>query len=55
MRTFLLAATAILAGCGSQPAAKAQLAAVPNAPKLTIVISIDQFSANLFEAYRPMF
>jgi predicted AlkP superfamily pyrophosphatase or phosphodiesterase len=55
MRKFLLATAAILAGCGSQPAATAQLAAVPNRPKLTIVISVDQFSANLFEAYRPMF
>ena len=55
MRKLLLAATAILAGCGAQPAAKAQLAPVPNAPRLTIVLSIDQMSANLFEAYRPLF
>jgi predicted AlkP superfamily pyrophosphatase or phosphodiesterase len=55
MRKFLLFATAILAGCGSQPAAKAQLAPVPNAPKLTIVLSIDQLSSDLFETYRPMF
>ena len=55
MRNFLLAATAILAGCGSQPGAKAQLVPPAPAPKLTIVISIDQFSADLFDAYRPLF
>jgi hypothetical protein len=55
MRKCLLFATAILAGCGSQPAARAQLAPVPNAPKLTIVLSIDQLSSDLFETYRPMF
>ena len=55
MRNFLLAATAILAGCGAQPAAKAQLVPVANAPKLVIVISIDQLSSDLFETYRPLF
>ena len=55
MRKCLLVAIAILAGCGSPPAARAQLAPVANAPKLTIVIGVDQLSADLFEAYRPMF
>ena len=49
-----VAALVSTAAC-AQPAAQAQLSAVPNAPKLTIVLSIDQLSANLFEGYRPMF
>jgi predicted AlkP superfamily pyrophosphatase or phosphodiesterase len=55
MRKFLLVAAAVLAGCGSQPAAQAQFTPTAQVPKLTIVISVDQFSADLFEAYRPMF
>lgn len=55
MRKYLLVAAAVLAGCGSQPAAHAQLAPAARVPKLTIVISVDQFSADLFEAYRPAF
>ena len=42
MRKLLLTAAAILAGCGSQPAARAQLAPTPHTPKLMIVLSIDQ-------------
>ena len=55
MRKIFLSAAALLAACGSQPAANAQLATASNAPRLLIVISVDQLSSDLFEAYRPMF
>src|SRR5437763_4673456 len=48
MRKFIFAAAAAL--FASQSAAQA-----PAAPKLLIVISVDQFSANLFDEYRPQF
>src|SRR5690349_3671708 len=48
MRVKLLAAAAVL--LASQSAAQA-----PAPPKLLVVISIDQFSANLFDEYRPHF
>src|SRR5437868_6993756 len=48
MRKFILAAAAALSAI---PAA-AQTAAPP---KLLVVISVDQFSANLFDEYRPQF
>src|SRR5947208_850428 len=48
MRRFVLAAAAAL--LASQSAAQA-----PTPPKLLVVISIDQFSANLFDEYRPQF
>src|SRR5437764_6828345 len=48
MRRFILAAAAAL--LASQSAAQA-----PAAPKLLVVISVDQFSANLFDEYRPQF
>jgi predicted AlkP superfamily pyrophosphatase or phosphodiesterase len=48
MRKFILAAAAAL--FASQSAAQA-----PAPPKLIVVISIDQFSANLFDEYRPQF
>jgi predicted AlkP superfamily pyrophosphatase or phosphodiesterase len=48
MRKFLLAAAAAL--FASQSAAQA-----PAPPKLLVVISVDQFSANLFDEYRPQF
>ena len=48
MRVKLLAAAAAL--LASQSAAQA-----PTPPKLLVVISIDQFSANLFDEYRPQF
>jgi hypothetical protein len=54
MRRFLLAAAAAIlttSAC-AQPAA---LAAPPGAPKLLVVISVDQFSADLFDEYRPHF
>jgi hypothetical protein len=49
MRKFLLAAAA--AAFLSVPAAAQQ----PPPPKLLVVFSIDQFSANLFDEYRPHF
>jgi predicted AlkP superfamily pyrophosphatase or phosphodiesterase len=48
MRKFILAAAA--AFFASQSAAQA-----PAPPKLLVVISVDQFSANLFDEYRPQF
>jgi predicted AlkP superfamily pyrophosphatase or phosphodiesterase len=48
MRKFMLAAAAAL--FGSQSAAQA-----PNPPKLLVVVSVDQFSANLWDEYRPQF
>src|SRR5438270_4055389 len=48
MRKFIFAAAAAL--FASQSAAQA-----PAAPKLLVVISVDQFSANLFDEYRPQF
>ena len=49
MRKFILAAVAALLASqsGAQPQARP--------PKLLVVISIDQFSANLFDEYRPHF
>lgn len=48
MRKFLLAAAAAL--LASQSAAQA-----PAPPKLVVVISVDQFSADLWDEYRPQF
>ncbi|HEX6741852.1 MAG TPA: alkaline phosphatase family protein [Sphingomicrobium sp.] len=49
-----LAASAVVPACAQGPAqAQAQLA--PGAPKLLVVISVDQFSANLWDEYRPHF
>jgi predicted AlkP superfamily pyrophosphatase or phosphodiesterase len=48
MRKFMLAAAAAL--FASQSAAQ-----IPAPPKLLVVISVDQFSANLFDEYRPQF
>src|SRR5689334_16354156 len=48
MRKFLVAAVAAL--LASPVAAQARAA-----PKLLVVISVDQFSANLFDEYRPHF
>jgi predicted AlkP superfamily pyrophosphatase or phosphodiesterase len=46
MRKFILAAAAAL--LATQSAAQ-----VPAPPKLLVVISVDQFSANLFDEYKP--
>ena len=54
MRKMLFAAAALLCACRSQ----AEAPAVPlpsGAPKLLVVISVDQFSADLFDEYRPQF
>src|SRR5437764_10951920 len=48
MRKFILAVAA--AFLASSVAAQA-----PSPPKLLVVISVDQFSANLFDEYRPQF
>jgi hypothetical protein len=54
MRKFILAAAALLCACRSQ--AQAPLAPIATgAPKLLVVISVDQFSADLFDEYRPQF
>src|SRR3954469_3531399 len=52
MRKFILAATALLCACRSQ--AEAPTApTVAGSPRLLIVISVDQFSADLWDEYRP--
>jgi len=54
LRRFLLAAVAAIAvtpAC-AQPAVQAT--AVPGAPRLIVALSIDQFSADLYDEYRPM-
>src|SRR6476469_4837296 len=48
MRKIMLAAVAALL---ATPASAQQ----PPAPKLLVVISVDQFSADLFDEYRPQF
>lgn len=45
--TALIAATYLAAPAAAQPA--------PTRPKLVVAISVDQFSSDLFEAYRPHF
>src|SRR3954453_13497529 len=54
MRSLFVAAAVLLCACQSeaQPSAGPL---VPNAPKLVIVISVDQFSADLWDEYRPHF
>jgi predicted AlkP superfamily pyrophosphatase or phosphodiesterase len=54
MRKLLLAAVAVLCACRSQAEAPAA-PSLPGAPKLLIVISVDQFSADLFDEYRSHF
>src|SRR5256885_3655037 len=53
MRKFILAAAALLCACRSEAQPQAPFA--PGAPKLLIVISVDQFSADLWDEYRPQF
>jgi arylsulfatase A-like enzyme len=50
MRILSAAAAAFLLGSSVQSQAQA-----PNPPKLIVVISVDQFGANLFDEYRPQF
>ena len=54
MRNYILAAAAVLCACRSD-AQPASPPVAPGAPKLLVVISIDQFSANLWDEYRPHF
>jgi len=53
MRKILLAAAALLCACRSE--AQPQAPIPTGAPKLMIVISVDQFSAELWNEYRPEF
>ena len=46
------AATAIASTACAQPAVQAS--AAPGAPKLIVALSIDQFSADLYDEYRPV-
>lgn len=54
MRRLLLAAAAAIMATPAcaQPAVEAK--AAPGAPKLIVALSIDQFSADLYDEYRPM-
>lgn len=52
-RMLLLAAVALLAGCTTAPGPISPAPASP--PKLLVVISVDQFSADLFDQYRSQF
>ena len=56
MRKFLFAAATLLCACGSgaQPA-PAPAPVATGAPKLLVVISVDQFSADLWDEYGPHF
>ena len=51
MRKLFLAAAAVLCACRSE----AQAPAPSGAPRLIVVISVDQFSADLFDEYRAHF
>lgn len=53
MRKYLLSLALVTSAACAQPAAPARVA--PGAPKLLIMISVDQFSADLFDEYRPHF
>jgi len=56
MRRFLLAATAaLLAAQFSAPISAQASPQAPPPPKLLVVISVDQFSANLFDEYKAQF
>ena len=54
MRKVILATAAILCACRSQAEAPTP-PPQSGPPKLLVVISVDQFSANLFDEYRPHF
>ena len=53
MRKLLLAAAALLCACRTE--AQPQFQPAPGAPKLLIVISVDQLSSDLWDEYRPQF
>ena len=53
MRNYILAAAALLCACRSD--AQAGPPPAQGAPKLLVVISVDQFSVKLFDEYRPQF
>ena len=56
MRRFsALVASVLLAAPSVQAPAEAQAQIPPGMPKLLVVISVDQFSADLFDEYRPQF
>jgi len=50
LASALIAASLSTVACAQAPAPQA-----PDAPKLLVVISVDQFSANLWDEYRPHF
>ena len=52
MRKLILGAAVAFAACAQ---AQPQSPLAPGAPKLLIVISVDQLSADLFDEYRPQF
>ena len=52
MRKVLVGLTVALAACQSDAQA---LSTPQGAPKLLVVISVDQFSSDLFDEYRPHF
>ncbi|MBA3666309.1 MAG: alkaline phosphatase family protein [Sphingomonas sp.] len=52
-RILFLAGLTAATACSSAPAQPARLLA-PTAPKLIVALSIDQFSSDLFEEYRPV-
>src|ERR1044071_4909995 len=50
----LIAASLTTAACAQAPA-QPQAPVATGAPRLLVVISVDQFSANLWDEYRPHF
>ena len=52
--TAIVGVSLATAACG-QPTPAPQAPLAPNAPKLFVVISVDQFSADLWDEYRPHF
>jgi arylsulfatase A-like enzyme len=54
MRKILLAAVAAVAVTPACAQPTVQASATPGAPKLVIALAIDQFSADLYDEYRPL-
>ena len=54
MRKLLLAAAAAIVATPACAQPAVQAAAAPGAPKLVVALSIDQFSADLYDEYRPL-